>query len=76
MAKVAYNISDERLLELMITDPSYCLFYHREKVRRLLPSLARAYILVSELQKELITKHYDELAQEAEKTAPIRDEGG
>ena len=60
MAKVAYNISDEKLLELMVTDPSYCLFYHREKVRQLLPSLSRAYTLVNELQKELITKHFEE----------------
>jgi hypothetical protein len=68
MTKVAYNISDEKLLELMITDPSYCLFYHREKVRQLLPSLARAYKLVSEVQKELITKHYEEEA--------LKDKGG
>lgn len=60
---MAYNITEEELVERLITDPAYCLFYHREKVKRLLPSLARAYKLVSEIQKELITKHYEEIAR-------------
>ena len=55
---MAYNISEEELLRQLIIDPSYCLFYHREKVKRMLPSLAKAYILVSEIQKELSERKY------------------
>lgn len=53
---MAYNVSDERLLELLIKEPSYCLFYHRDRVTKILPSLAKAYILISDLQKELEEK--------------------
>ena len=50
---MAYNVSDEDLLKLCISDPSYCLFYHRDRVKQLLPSLAEAYLLVGNIQKEL-----------------------
>lgn len=53
---MAYNISDEELAKLVIKEPSYCLFYHREHLRQLLPSMAQAYLLIGELQKELTKK--------------------
>jgi hypothetical protein len=53
---MAYNISDDELAELVIKEPSYCLFYHREHLRQLLPSMAEAYLLVGKLQKELTEK--------------------
>ena len=51
---MAYNISDEQLVELMVKEPSYCLFYYRTRVRELLPDLAGAYLLVGNVQKNLI----------------------
>lgn len=60
---MAYNLTEEELVQRLITDPAWCLFYHRSRVKNLLPSLARAYILVSEVQKELITKHYENLSK-------------
>lgn len=50
---MAYNVSDERLLELLVSDPSYCLFYHRERVRMILPTLAKSHMLVEGIRKEI-----------------------
>lgn len=50
---MAYNVSDERLLELMVSDPSWCIFYQREKVRMMLPTLAKSHMLVEGIKKEI-----------------------
>lgn len=51
--QMAYNISDERLLELLITDPTWCLFYHRERVKQLLPTLVKSHMLVEGVRAEI-----------------------
>jgi hypothetical protein len=53
---MAYNLTEEKILEHMINDPTWTLFYHREKVERMLPSLAQAYRLIGGLMKELEEK--------------------
>ena len=63
---MAYNLSQEELLRRMISDPSWVMFYHREKVKRMLPTLARAYMLVSEVQKELTNQTYGVIFAEEE----------
>ncbi len=50
---MAYNLTDEELLEKLITDPAWCLFYHRERVKRLLPFLARSYMLIEGIKIEV-----------------------
>lgn len=61
---MAYNISDEELAEKLVTDPSfpsYSLVYHRAQVKQMLPSMAKAYLLVYELQKELTKRLQSEM---------------
>lgn len=56
---MAYNISDKELVKLLITDPAYpsfCLVYHRAQLRQLLPAMASAYLLVYELQQEILER--------------------
>jgi hypothetical protein len=48
---MAYNISDEKLLTLCVSDPSYCLFYHRPRLKELLPALAKSHMLVTQIEK-------------------------
>lgn len=53
---MAYNITDDELLKLMISDPSWCMFYQREKVKQLLPTLAKAHILVTTIEEQIKEK--------------------
>lgn len=48
------DISNEILLRWMIKDPSWCLLYHREQVKQLLPALAKSHILVINIEKRLM----------------------
>lgn len=50
---MAYNISEEVLLERIINDPGWVLFYQRDRLKRLLPAMAEAYILVDRLKKQV-----------------------
>ena len=50
---MAYSISDEKLLRLLITDTDYCLFYYRARVRDLLPTLVRSHLLVIGVEEEI-----------------------
>jgi len=56
---MAYNMTDEEFVEHLIRNPDYCMFYHRARIRQLLPSLAKAYRLVDGIQKELEKKNED-----------------
>ena len=47
------NVSDEILLQWMIKDPSWCLFYHREQVKRLLPAIAKSHIIMTSIENRL-----------------------
>lgn len=69
---MAYNITEEKLLEMLVSDPSWCLFYHRERVRQLLPAMAQSYVLVGGLQKEL-TKNMQENKEKEEKLLEDRN---
>lgn len=51
--QMAYNLPDERLLELMVSDPRWVLVYHRQSVVRLLPTLAKSHMLVEGIRKEV-----------------------
>jgi hypothetical protein len=50
MAKLEERI----LLHSLINNPDWCLFYHREEVKLLLPALAKSHILVTEIEKQLV----------------------
>jgi hypothetical protein len=54
------DIEDEIFLRWLIKDPSWCLFYHRDRVRQLLPVLAESHILVTGIKEEL-TKQLQEI---------------
>ena len=60
---MAYNIPDKRLLELCITDPSYCLFYHRARLKDLLPEIAKSHLLVTTIS-EMVDKGVEESKKE------------
>jgi hypothetical protein len=47
------DIEDNLLLKAMIRDPGWCLFFHRNQVKRLLPAMAKNHILVINLEKRL-----------------------
>lgn len=56
---MAYNIPDKKLLEYCITDPAYCLFYHRSRLKELLPEIAKSHLLVLAIS-ELVDKSVEE----------------
>ena len=49
MAKLEERI----LLHSLIENPDWCLFYHREQVKLLLPALAKSHILVTGIEQQL-----------------------
>ena len=51
---MAYNLSDEDIVKRAVTDPEWILFYHRSHLKLLLPAMAQAYLLVGNVQKELL----------------------
>lgn len=66
------HLSDEILLHWLIKDPSWCLFYHRDQVRRMLPALAKSHVLITGIEKESENKQAnlpsDGLRREREST--------
>jgi hypothetical protein len=48
---MAYNLTDEEFLDRLITDPSWCLFYQRDRTKRALPVLVKAFKLVQEIKE-------------------------
>lgn len=67
---MAYNISNERLMVLLIKDPAYCMFYHRARVQELLPVLARSHLLVTKLEDEITERLQRE--DDTTETTPIQ----
>ena len=51
---MAYNLSDEEIVNRAVTDPEWILFYHRSRLKLLLPAMAQAYLLVGKVQEELL----------------------
>lgn len=64
---MAYNISDKKLLEYCITDPSYALFYHRGRLTELLPEIAKSHLLVTSIS-ELVNKQVEESKDDVTQT--------
>jgi hypothetical protein len=48
---MAYNLTDEEFLDRLVSDPSWCLFYQRDRTKRALPTLVKAFRLVQEIKK-------------------------
>lgn len=51
---MAYNLSDEEIIQRAVTDPDWIMFYHRAHLKQLLPAMAQAYLLVGKVQEELL----------------------
>jgi hypothetical protein len=66
---MAYNISEEDLVKEAVNNPEWVLFYHRSRLKLLLPAMAQAYILVGNVQKELIASQ----ERDEERAITIRD---
>lgn len=69
------HIDENRLLEKLIEDPNWCLFYHRDQVRQLLPSMTKAFVLVNTIEAGLIKKLREKSAQIEESPRIIANEG-
>ena len=67
---MAYNLSDEEVINRAVTDPDWVLFYHRAHLKLLLPAMAQAYLLVGNLQQELLKSQ----ERDQERAAIIKDE--
>jgi hypothetical protein len=61
---MAYHLSDEDIVQESVKNPDWVLFYHRPHLKRLLPAMAQAYLLVGKVQEELLAsqKRDEELA--------------
>ena len=67
---MAYNLSDEEVINRAVTDPDWVLFYHRAHLKLLLPAMAQAYLLVGNLQQELLKSQ----ERDQERAQTIKDE--
>lgn len=47
------DIPNDQLLRAMIRDPGWCLFSHRDQVKRMLPAMAESHVLILNIQKRL-----------------------
>lgn len=59
------NLSNEMLLRWMIKDPSWCLLYHREQVKQLLPAMAKSHVLVVNIERRLMKQVADLVPEES-----------
>lgn len=48
------DIDDDILLRAMIKDPGWCLFYHRNQIKRMLPDMAKSHFTVINIEKRLM----------------------
>lgn len=68
------HISKEELLQLLITDPNWCIHYHRDKVKQLLPALTKAYVLTTTIEKGLLKELREKSKEDNQKPVSIKDE--
>lgn len=68
---MAYNLSDEELLLRCVTDTDWVLFYHRSRIKQILPALAKSHMLVTQIEKQVsesIEAKYEEIRNDGEDT--------